>query len=79
MITRKEAKSITIAISFKYDGKQRITVDGVHELIDQIYNDLESYLTNRMDDHQQDFRDKCIFQEVLDHINGTNPPSKDSQ
>jgi len=43
-MTRQETKDIAVAISFEHDGKQRVAVDGVHELINQIYDDHEAEL-----------------------------------
>ena len=41
-MTREEAKNITLAISSKYGDEQRVTVDDVCELIDQIYDEFEA-------------------------------------
>ena len=43
-MTRENAKNIAEAISFKIKDRQRLSLVGVNELIDQIYNDHEAQL-----------------------------------
>ena len=43
-MTRENAKNIAEAISFKIEERQRLSLPGVNELIDQIYNDHEAQL-----------------------------------
>lgn len=41
------------------------------KLIEEIYDDIENYLKAQAEDHRRDFRDRCVFREVLEHIGGT--------
>ena len=43
-MTREEAKNIAEAISFKIEERQRLSLPGVNEVIDQIFNDHEAQL-----------------------------------
>jgi len=37
---------------------------------DKVYEDIERYLKLQIDDQRRDFRDRCIFYEVLEYIGG---------
>ena len=43
-MTREEAKNIAEAISFKIEERQRLSLPGANEVIDQIFNDHEAQL-----------------------------------
>lgn len=37
-------------------------------IVDEVYKDIENYLKTQMNDQRRDFRDRCIFREILEHI-----------
>lgn len=46
-MTRENAKNIAEAISFKIEERQRLSLPGVNELIDQIFNDQEAQIKTK--------------------------------
>lgn len=73
-MTRENAKNIAEAISFKIKDGQRLSLVGVNELIDQIFNDHEAQLKQR-DEEIERLRVELIearkFISTLDYI-GSN-------
>ena len=60
-MTREECKNIAEAISFKIGERQRLSLPGVNELIDQIFNDHEAQLKAKESDlERQDMIIKCL-------------------
>ena len=41
-------------------------------VVDEVYTDVEDYLKTQMNNQKRDFRDRCIFREVLEHIGGSD-------
>ena len=60
-MTREECKNIAEAISFKVGERQRLSLPGVNELIDKIFNDHEAQLKAKESDlERQDMIIKCL-------------------
>jgi adenylate cyclase len=66
VMTREEAKTIFNHNHDKNDY-EAVWLDSV---IDWIYNEIEDYLKTQMNNERRDFRDRCIFREVLEHMGG---------
>ena len=63
-MTRENAKNIAEAISFKIQDRQRLSLVGVNELIDQIYNNHEAQLKAK-DEEIERLKGKTQILEVL--------------
>lgn len=66
-MTREEAKKEFS----RYHNKNDYEYAWISLVIDWVYDDIESYLKAQAEDQRRDFRDRCVFHEVLEHIGGT--------
>jgi len=44
--------------------------------VNNIYEEFEEYLKAQMNDQRRDFRDRCIFREVLEYIGVNDETTK---